>query len=563
MQLLPPQSIDPNVPAQIPADQLQDFKGFLDVVLDTVVGGAAPDVLTLGHQLWGGLAAIVVAWSGLKIAFSGTFEPWSLVRVVLGIAIPRTLLHYYSVPIPGVGFTFPAMVAAGGIWLQNLFISDVVSVGYTEMTALVQAFAARLGAAWSGGSLMTLVTEGVSVFFSSLVALMMGVPLVLGLVALFCLTYAQVIWAQVALAIVILLGPVFIPWLLFEPLAFLFWGWFRTLMVYTLYGVVAGAILRVFMGVGMGYVTTYTGALMGTGSSDPAELGLWVVVLLPLVVSGLMAGMKVGELAAMLVSGSGSVGSGIHGARGARRRTPQRCREPGPPPNPRRLKETSMNREHDAGREYAEIWGETVEANRKLRTLAMILAAACLALGVLLLRVATVEPPRPIVVRVDEVGRAEAVAYEAATAQADPLDPTTKYFLNRFISDFYSRRQATVEEHWTRSLRFLSTELANAAFTRDGAEVAAMAAGTSDTELQVEQVVLRIHPAPEAPHGATADFDLVHLRQGQETLRERWSITLRFTFLTVIPSELVVYNPMGILITYLQADRALVTEPPR
>ena len=302
MQLPPPQSIDPNVPAQIPADQLQDFKGFLDV---------APDVLTLGHQLWGGLAAIVVAWSGLKIAFSGTFEPWSLVRVVLGIAIPRTLLHYYSVPIPGVGFTFPAMVAAGGIWLQNLFISDVVSVGYMEMTALVQAFAARLGAAWSGGSLMTLMTEGVNVFFSSLVALMMGVPLVLGLVALFCLTYAQVIWAQVALAIVILLGPVFIPWLLFEPLAFLFWGWFRTLMVYTLYGVVAGAILRVFMGVGMGYVTTYTGALMGTGSSDPAELGLWVVVVLPLVVSGLMAGMKVGELAAMLVSGSGSVGSGM------------------------------------------------------------------------------------------------------------------------------------------------------------------------------------------------------------------------------------------------------------
>ena len=82
-------------------------------------------------------------------------------------------------------------------------------------------------------------------------------------------------------------------------------------------------------------------------------------------------------------------------------------------------------------------------------TLATILAAACLALAVLLLRIATVEPPRPIVVRVDEVGRAEAVAYEAATAQADPLDPTTKYFLNRFISDFYSRRQATVEQHWT------------------------------------------------------------------------------------------------------------------
>ena len=563
MQLLPPQSIDPNVPAQIPADQLQDFKGFLDVVLDTVVGGAAPDVLTLGHQLWGGLAAIVVAWSGLKIAFSGTLEPWALVRVVLAVAIPRTLLHYYSVPIPGVGFTFPAMVAAGGIWLQNLFISDVVSVGYTEMTALVQAFAARLGAAWSGGSLMTLMTEGVSVFFSSLVALMMGVPLVLGLVALFCLTYAQVIWAQVALAIVILLGPVFIPWLLFEPLAFLLWGWFRTLMVYTLYRRRRRRDPPCVHGRGHGLRHDLYRRLDGHRLLRPGgarAVGRRPAPARRLRPDGRHEGGRARRDARLRLR---IRRIGIHGARGARRRTPQRCREPGPPPNPRRLKETSMNREHDAGREYAEIWGETVQANRKLRTLSTVLGGACLALAVLLLRIASVEPPRPIVVRVDEVGRAEAVAYEAATAQADPLDPTTKYFLNRFISDFYSRRRATVEEHWTRSLRFLSTELANAAFTRDGAEVAAMAAGTADTELQVEQVVLRIHPAPEAPHGATADFDLVHLRQGQETLRERWSITLRFNFLAVIPSQLVVYNPMGILITYLQADRALVTEAPR
>ena len=308
---LPPQSIDPNVPTLVPADRLQDFKSFLDIVLDTVIGGAAPDVHALGLQLWGGLAAVMIAWTGLKIAFSGTFEPWALVRLVLGIAIPRTLLHYYTVPIPGVGSTFPAMIAGGGIWLQNLFLSDVVSAGYSEMTALVQAYAAHLGAAWSSGNLLSVVTAGVSVLFSSLLSLVIGASLVFSLVALFCVTYAQVIWAQVALAIAMLLGPVFIPFLLFDPLAFLFWGWFRTLMVYTLYGVVAGAILRVFMGVGLGYITTYADALMGTGNADPAELWLWAVVLLPLVVSGLMAGLKVGDLAAMLVSGSGSVGSGF------------------------------------------------------------------------------------------------------------------------------------------------------------------------------------------------------------------------------------------------------------
>ena len=207
-----------------------------------------------------------------------------------------------------------------------------------------------------------------------------------------------------------------------------------------------------------------------------------------------------------------------------------------------------MNREHDAGREYAEIWGKTVEANRKLRTLAMILGGACLALAVLLLRVATVEPSRPIVVRVDEVGRAEAVAYEAATAQADPLDPTTKYFLNRFIADFYSRRRATVEEHWTRSLR-LPIDRAGERCVHARRRRGRRHGGRH-----------RRHRAPgragRAPHpprtGGAARRD-GRLRSGPpqagagDPERERWSLTLRFMFLTVIPSELVVYNPMGIL----------------
>ncbi|MCZ0934961.1 MAG: type IV secretion system protein [Gemmatimonadetes bacterium] len=308
---LPPQSIDPNVPTQIPVDQLQDFKSFLDVVLDSVIGGAAPDVHAVGLQLWGGLAAVMVAWTGLKIAFSGTFQPWEIVKLVVGIAVPRTILHYYTIPIPSVGLTFPAMVAGGGIWLQNLFLSDVVSAGYSEMTTLVQAYAAHLSAAWSTGNLLSVVTAGATVIFSSLISLAMGASLVLSLLALFCVTYAQVIWGQVALAIAILLGPVLIPFLLFEPLAFLFWGWFRTMMVYTLYGVVAGAILRVFMGVGLGYITTYADVLMGNTTADPFELWLWAVVLFPLVACGLMAGLKVGEFASMLVSGSGSSGSGF------------------------------------------------------------------------------------------------------------------------------------------------------------------------------------------------------------------------------------------------------------
>ena len=150
-------------------------------------------------------------------------------------------------------------------------------------------------------------------------------------------------------------------------------------------------------------------------------------------------------------------------------------------------------------------------------------------------------------------------AYEAMEAQANPLDPTTKYFLNRFIYDFYSRRRATVEEHWSRSLRFLSTELANASFRAESRDIALLAAGAATEELQVDRVVLRIQANPREPHSATADFDRVRMEMANEVSRERWSLSLQFQFLEEIPPDLIVHNPMGIVITYLQGDRAIVT----
>ena len=154
----------------------------------------------------------------------------------------------------------------------------------------------------------------------------------------------------------------------------------------------------------------------------------------------------------------------------------------------------------------------------------------------------------------------EPVRSETVEARADPLDPTTKYLLNRFIDDYYSRRRATVEQAWARSLRFLTTGLANEAFRAEGQNVAMLAAGVTREELQVERVVLRIQANQEEPHGATADFDLVRLVNAVETSRERWTLSLQFIFLEEVPPEMMVFNPMGIIITYLRGDRALVTD---
>ena len=131
------------------------------------------------------------------------------------------------------------------------------------------------------------------------------------LIVLFAVTYAQVIWAQIALAILIILGPIFIPFLVFEPLAFLFWGWFKGMLTYSLYAVIAGCVLRVFSAVGIAYITTLGGANLDTQSMT--QVGLWTLAVIPLFIAGILSSLKCGELAAMLVTGGGAGGSGLMG----------------------------------------------------------------------------------------------------------------------------------------------------------------------------------------------------------------------------------------------------------
>ena len=211
----------------------------------------------------------------------------------------------------------------------------------------------------------------------------------------------------------------------------------------------------------------------------------------------------------------------------------------------------------DPGREFADIWGETVQQNRGLRVVTVGLVVCVVMLLILVARLAWMPAPRPIVVRVDEVGRAEAVAYEAIEVRADPLDSTTKYFLTRFLYDHYSRRTATVDADWTRSLEFLTPALANGIFLSESSAIAQVAARLVEEERQVENVELRIQARPEEPHGASADFEIVRLRNSAEVGRERWSVSLEFRFLAEIGPDRVVVNPMGLTITYLQPDEAV------
>ena len=206
-------------------------------------------------------------------------------------------------------------------------------------------------------------------------------------------------------------------------------------------------------------------------------------------------------------------------------------------------------------REYAEAWGAHASAARTLRWITGALIVMLLITSIGWLRSASREP-QPLFVRVDELGRAEVVNYEALEFDKNPTSPVTKFFLARFMRDHYERRQGGVREAWTRSLYFLTQELAQSSSANDAENIAAVIAGQS-AEIVMEDLTLRITPSEQAPFTAIATYTLIYQRRGTELGRELWSAEIRFHFLDGVPSEYVLVNPIGLSVSFLRADRAV------
>ena len=68
-------------------------------------------------------------------------------------------------------------------------------------------------------------------------------------------------------------------------------------------------------------------------------------------------------------------------------------------------------------------------------------------------------------VRIDEVGRAEAVQYDATAYQPQP--PELRYFLTQFVVKHFSRIRSTVQREYPDSLFFLEPTLADATIAQN------------------------------------------------------------------------------------------------
>jgi VirB8 protein len=161
---------------------------------------------------------------------------------------------------------------------------------------------------------------------------------------------------------------------------------------------------------------------------------------------------------------------------------------------------------HDAKRLYLESYGDPMVTNTYLKIALVLLSLITVVLALVHLRtIRTFENFRPLVIRIDDLGRAEAVNYH--NFEYKPQDAETKYFLSQFTSLFYRRNRYTIQNDFAKSLYFLDGKLANGILDNAGVvagvHLAASAQPPRATSLPTSRFACSQPPRPIPPFAVT------------------------------------------------------------
>jgi type IV secretion system protein VirB5 len=119
-----------------------------------------------------------------------------------------------------------------------------------------------------------------------------------------------------------------------------------------------------------------------------------------------------------------------------------------------------------AAERYLEQYGDPLVMNTYLKNTILVLAVVCTALAILLFRSQmALASVHPLIVRINDVGRAEAIDYR--NFQYRPQEAENKYYLTRWAELYFSRNRFTIERDQTNSLYFLNGDVQRAVIDQE------------------------------------------------------------------------------------------------
>src|SRR6202167_740310 len=171
-----------------------------------------------------------------------------------------------------------------------------------------------------------------------------------------------------------------------------------------------------------------------------------------------------------------------------------------------------------AAERYLEQYGDPLVMNTYLKVTILVLAVVCTALAVLLFRgQIALANMHPLIVRINAVGRAEAIDYR--NFQYRPQEAENKYYLTRWAELYFSRDRFTIERDQTNALYFLNSDVQRAVIEQERKDNIILTYRNDSTlpyvDVEIKNVVL--DDLRLSPYSARIEFEKVYTNPADHT----------------------------------------------
>jgi hypothetical protein len=261
---------------------------------DALTSNASPTIDALGLHICIALATMMLVWFGVQESLAsvhgGTgFHVGKFLSFFMLITFAYTLVRFYDSSIPGIGQSFRGFINGGAQYLVSVIGNDSIT---SIQNTLSQAESNS-----GPGVMKALMNPYYAIVYFVIQALIATLSAVVS---------AIVAYGAIASSVVGLLGPVFIPFLVFDKLEFLFWGWLRAFIGFCFYKVLAAAVLSILAHL----LSQYYSEL--ANFSDPGNMVQELPLLILLVLVNVYILFKIPAMTMSIFSGS----TGGHGEMG-------------------------------------------------------------------------------------------------------------------------------------------------------------------------------------------------------------------------------------------------------
>jgi len=212
-----------------------------------------------------------------------------------------------------------------------------------------------------------------------------------------------------------------------------------------------------------------------------------------------------------------------------------------------------------AAERYLEQYGDPLVMNTYLKVTILVLAVVSLTLaGLVFKSQKALADMHPMIVRINDVGRAEAIDYR--NFQYRPQEAENKYYLTRWAELYFNRNRFTIERDQTNALYFLNSDVQRAVIDQERKNNVIQTyikdSSLPYVDVDIKNVVL--DDLRQSPYSARIEFEKVFTNPADHTelKRERWTATVTYVFRQNVKNNELAVNPLGLTIVRFRADQA-------